>query len=445
MSAFSALSDTGMGADIYYSTKENNLIQSIPMTYNTRLTQDFTSLGAGSSSFLIPANAGLKCPVLVFGYDAGALAAGGVAPQTGSNALPASWGYKALVSVSWRVGGSQQLFLSGSQLLARNLRLCKTKSQRDAIYQLGGSAVIPDNSVLPADPKFLAAYNQRQYAYIPLSFWSDPSVDSLGPPLASDLLSSQTQVTIQFADPSVFWAVSPSLPPAAGALAPAALPDKFTKGYFSIEQLEFSDRSQSMSFQRDMMERTYVQRLNSYDQQELTGELKKVAGVQSVTFAGIMAGGVRALQIYLTDDNDAANSSRMIAPDGVTVIYAGQRYSVYQDGTAAIWNLIDSSAPNYVESPLIVPAPVAVAPAAQASGWVASPSRSEFVMCPFGTPLGSDMEATITVRGLNITNGSITLQLVSPTVGAGSYTVHLVPIFTGAIAYSRGSANILIG
>jgi hypothetical protein len=155
------------------------------------------------------------------------------------------------------------------------------------------------------------------------------------------------------------------------------------------------------------------------------------------------AGGVRALQVYLTDDTDAANSNRMIAPDGINVVYAGQRYSVYQDGTSRIFNLIDSSAPSRVEYPLLVPATAPVI------GWVASPSSSEWVMCPFGTPLGSDMEATITVRGLNITNGSITLELVAPAIAApvanSEYTVHVIPIFTGAIAFSRGSANILIG
>jgi hypothetical protein len=421
MSAFSSLAEAGVGHEIYYSTKSNNLIQSTPVTYNTRLTQDFTSLGAGSSSFLIPANAGMKCPVLVFGYDAGSLAA-----QTGVNALPAGWGYKALENVSFRVGGSQQLFMSGSQLLARNLRLCKTKSQRDALFQLGGSAVTT-----------VGALAVRQYAYIPLTFWADPSVDSLGPPLASDLLNSQTQVTIQFKTPDQFWAVNPAGPA-------VALPAAFTRGYFVLEQHEFMDRSQSMAFRTDMADSTYIQRLNSYDQQELAGKIRQdLTGIQSVTFAGIMAGGVRALQVYLTDDNDPANSNRMIAPDGITVVYAGQRYSVYQDGTSAIFNLIDSSSPSFVDYPLLAPA---VAPAL---GWVASPAKSEWVLCPFGTPLGSDMEATITVRGLNITNGSITLDLVAPAIAApvalSTYTVHVVPIFTGAIAFSRGSANILIG
>jgi hypothetical protein len=133
----------------------------------------------------------------------------------------------------------------------------------------------------------------------------------------------------------------------------------------------------------------------------------------------------------------------MIAPDGITVIYAGQRYAVYQDGTSRIFNLIDSSAPSRVEYPLLVPAtPPAI-------GWVASPSSSEWVMCPFGTPLGSDMESTITIRGLNMTSGACTLDLIAPPLAApvalSTYTVHVVPIFTAAVAFSRGSANILIG
>lgn len=418
MSAFAELSKTGTPHDLYYSGRDNSLIQAAPLSYNTRLNQAFTSLGAGTNAFLIPANSGLKCPVLVFGYDAGALAG-----QAGfANALPASWGYTAIESVSWRVGGSQQLFMSGAQLMARNLRLCKTKSQRDAIAQLGGSAV----GVAAGD------YAIRQYAYIPLTFWSDPCVDSLSPPLASDLLSSQTQVTVSFKPAASFWLTNP-------VSVPVAPPPAFSKGYFVMEQLEMVDRSMSLA-NRDggLANQTYIQRINSYDQQELTASLNGVPGVQTLTFAGVMAGGVRALQVFLTADND--ESGRMIAPDAITVIYAGQRYSVYQDGAAAIFNLIDSSAPNYIDTTALLPS---IAPG---GAWTANPAQSTWVMCPFGQPLGSDMEATITIRGQQISNGSITLDLVAPVGGTSpTYTVHLVPIFTAAIAYSRGSANILIG
>ncbi len=419
MSAFSELSRTGVAHDLYYSGAANSLIQSAPVSYNTRLNQAFTSLGAGTNAFLIPANSGLKCPVLVFGYDAGALAG-----QAGfANALPASWGYSAIESVSWRVGGSQQLFMSGAQLMARNLRLCKTKSQRDAIAQLGGSAV----GVAAGD------YAIRQYAYIPLTQWSDPCVDSLGPPLASDLLSSQTQVTVNFKPAAAFWLTNP-------VSVPVVPPASFSKGYFVIEQLEMVDRSMSLANKDGgLANQTYIQRLNSYDQQELTNSLSGATSApQSLTFAGVMAGGVRALQVWLTADND--DSGLMLVPDAISVIYAGQRYSVYQDGAAAIFNLIDSSAPNYIDTTALLPS---IAPG---GAWGANPVKGEWVMCPFGQPLGSDMEATITVRGQQISNGSITLELVAPVGGTSpTYTVHMVPIFTAAIAYSRGSASILIG
>jgi hypothetical protein len=63
--------------------------------------------------------------------------------------------------------------LTGQQLLARNLRMVRTKNQADSLLNLGGNA-------LSAEADFT---NQGAYAYIPISVWCPPSEDELSVPL----------------------------------------------------------------------------------------------------------------------------------------------------------------------------------------------------------------------------------------------------------------------
>lgn len=419
MSASAELSAISTGRDLYYSDAANSLVQAIPVEYNTRFRQNFATLGGGQQNMFIPPNSGVKHVVLVLGFDP--LTNAAFAAQNGSNALPRGWGYRLLANLSWRVGGSSQYFLSGSQLLARNLRMCKTASQRDAILSLGGD-----------ECKVAADFTVPRYAYIPLSFWSAPSCDGLEVPLASDLLGQQIQVsaTMLSAD-AAFTGV------AAGWAGPApqTLPTALTLGYFQVEQLEMMDRAMSMASARDMDKATYIQAIRSFDQQELVGQLAAAAGEQQITFSGFMSGQVKGLQVYLTDNTDPVNSNVFVAPRDVTLTYAGTKYAEYRDGSSRIWNLIDSSAPAAANASLL---------AAAGGVWTSTGVLSQWAYLPFSQPIANDYEADITVAGKMISNGSVTLTLVSPNP-AKSYTIHVVPVLNAALAFSRGSATVLIG
>jgi hypothetical protein len=418
MSASAELMRISSARDLYYSDAANSLAQSIPVEYNTRFRQNFATLGAGQQNCFIPPNSGVKHVVLVLGFDP--LANPAFAAQTGVNALPRGWGYRALQNTSWRVAGSSQFFLSGSQLLARNLRMCKTQSQRDAILSLAG-----DECKTAAD--FTSG---PKYAYIPLSFWSAPSCDGLEVPIASDLLGQQIQVSATIASMDAIFT-----PNAAGGAPLNALPTAFNVGYFQIEQLEMMDRAMSMGNSRDLDTNTYIQAIRSFDQQELIGQLAAAAGEQQVTFSGFMSGQVKGLQVYLTDNTDPANTNTLIAPRDVTLTYAGAKYAEYRDGSSRIWNLIDGSSPSAVNQSQLV---------AAAGVWTSVPVLSEWAFLPFAQPIANDYEADLTVAGKMISNGSVTLTLVSPNP-AKAYTVHVIPVLNAAIAYSRGSATVLIG
>ena len=193
-----ALARIGAPIDLYYADAENAKVQAIPVEYNTRFSQDFSNKAGGVSVFLIPPGNGLRHVVIALGYRAAT-----INTQTGSRALPRGWGYSAISQISFRIGGSSQFFLSGQQLLARNMRLCRTQSQRDAILSLGGQ-----------ECKVAADFDVDQYAYIPVSVWAAPGDDGICLPLPADLLSQPVQITAEIAPTSAFW-VGPN--PAAGS------------------------------------------------------------------------------------------------------------------------------------------------------------------------------------------------------------------------------------
>jgi hypothetical protein len=402
--------------DLWYSDPKNSLKQNISCEYDTRFSVGFQSLNGGQQVCTIPPGAAIRDVLLVIQFSAASLA-GLAASQNW--ALPQAWGYNAISTVSWRVGGSSEYYMSGSQLLARNLRIMKTQQQKTAMLTLGGNQVsaIPDYAV-------------DQYAYIPLSFWKSPSVDGFEPVLASDLLGQQIQIRVTFNSPASLFAG-----PVTGTAAPLP-PSAFSLGYFQVQQLNMYNKGQSLSEHANMRGETYVAPLRGHDQQELTAQISSGwAPRQAVTIAGIMSGQVRTVQVYLTDNADPTNAALFIAPKEVTLQYAGVNYAQYNDGTSAVWNLLDSSSPSAVPANKLV---------LNNAAWVTSSVQSTWAVLPFAQPTNADFEATMLVAGKPVTNGAITLFITSPDT-TKNYTLHVIPTLNSAMAYSNGSANVLIG
>ena len=406
--------------DLWYSDPMNSLKQAIPVDYDTRFVQAFQSTTTGGQQVLtLPPGAAIRDVILSFGYSATQLTALNGASGVGY-ALPKGWGYAAVDRVSWRVAGSSEYYLTGQQLLLRNLRSTRTQQQAEALLNLGG------NEVSQA-----AAYGVNQNAYIPLSFWKSPCLDSFEPALAADLLGSQIQIRVYFKTPAQFWAALSG--------ATGAPPTNFDHGFFQVQQLNMLNRAQSLAAMEDMSTHTYVAPLRSFDQQMLTAQIPTgwTAGNQ-VTITGIMSGQVKALQVWMVPTAaGVANQNVTIAPYEVRAAYAGVIYSQYDQGTSQIWNLLDSSKPPIFNTNSLTPN-------VGSTAWVSTSTLGEYVMLPFGQPIQSDEEATLLVAGKPIQNGAITLFLTVPD-NTQSYTLYVVPVLNGAIAYSRGSAQILVG
>jgi len=416
MSSAHALVHIGEPHDLYYTDERNAMKQSIPVDYNTRYSQEFSNKASGVSVLVIPPNQGVRHALIVLGYSAASLAS-----ANGSFALERGWGYKAISQVSFRIGGSSQYFLSGDQLLARNLRLCRTKEQRNSILSLGGSEVISTGA---------GSISTDQFAYIPVSVWAAPGEDELGVPLPTDLLSQQVQLTCQLLPATQWWSNSPSFSP---QVQP---PSAFDTAYFQIEQFEMKDRGMALANRVDMNTHMYTMPLPTFDQQEVTFQLGPSAAVQPVVLTGFRAGEVKKVQIWCSPTNDASNDLNWSLPKAVTLLYAGLTYAVYNNGSSAIWNLMDGTAPAAVDQSKLILSPTAP------FAFTSTPVLSQWVELPFAQPTGSDYEADILVHGKEITNGIVNLQVTLPD-STTAWTLHVVYVYNCSVGFSKGSAELI--
>ena len=337
----------------------------------------------------------------------------------GVNALPRGWGYTALAQLSFRVGGSSQYFLSSQQLLARNLRLCRTKEQRNSILSLGGAEVS-------------VATTTAQYAYIPISIWAAPGEDELGVPLPTDLLSQQVQITAQLNPSAAFWAVN-------STGTPAALPTGFDTAYFQIEQLQMKDRGMALANRINMNEHMYSMPLPTFDQQEVVFQNQTQASTGGAyTLTGFRAGEVKKIQVWLAPKVVPTNASiptqqlNWVLPASAEILYAGLKYATYQNGSSAIWNLLDGTAPAAVDNSKLT---------TSGTGFTSTPVLAQWVELPFSQPSGSDYEADLLVHGKEITNGIVNLNITFP--DNGTYDVHVVYVYNATLGFSKGSAEII--
>ena len=322
------------------------------------------------------------------------------------------------------------IFLTGQQLLARNLRMCRTKNQADSLLNLGGNALSTAADFAATAPG--APGGGGAYAYIPISVWSPPSEDELSVPLPGDALGQQIQITVTLAPTSSFW----SAPITITAVADVAPPSAFSNATFTVEQLVMQDRAMAMANRVNLETHSYGMPL-SFDQQEVTigaPQLAATASPQSVVLTGFRAGSVRALQCYLTLDSDTAlgrNLNQFYVPKEITVLYGGVIFSQYLLGSSPIWNLLDGTKPAAVDD-VTVSQPVANA------AFVSTSALSQYVMLPFAQPTGSDFAQDLLTHGKEITNGIVNLQVTMP--DAQQYTLHVIYNYAATISFSRGSA-----
>jgi hypothetical protein len=301
------------------------------------------------------------------------------------------------------------------------MRLISDAYTRNQVYNLGGNQIL--GSAVPA---------ADQYAYIPLPLWTMPDNAGFNPVLAGDLLAQQVQIRITMNAPNTL------IKTAAPAVAGSIVGNLYSVGYFQAEFLRMKDRHQSLANEKDFDSKTYVSPLPcDFDQTELIQTLPAGSGANTpITFSGFQFGEVKAVQVFLTSDDaaDVANPTVYFAPKAVTLQYAGTNYAQYDDFSSRLWNIMDGTAQSAVNTNVL---------SAGAGVWNSAPGLSEWVMLPLAQPISNEKSVEVQANGMVISNGSITLIVTPP--DAKQYKVHCVPILRGALSYSRGSGNILIG
>lgn len=415
-----AFTDLGKVEDLYYTDPDNCKVEAIPVEYNTRFTQSFSSPQGGTSTFIIPPGNGLKHIVIALGYNAG----GVLAAQTGNNALPQAWGYSAIQQISFRIGGSSQYFMSGQQLLAKVLRQVRTQSQAQALLQLGGSAVYNCTYGTAGTGDFA----RNQYAYVVVPIWCMPGADGLNVPLPADTLAQQVQITCTLNPPSAFWLNNGTAAP----LPPAA----FDVASFQVEQLCMVDRGMAISNHVDLNTHELLMPV-IFDQQELQVSIpagqNNINAPYSTSLTGFRSGQVKAIQCWLTRDDDPTNPLLWYAPAAVTVLYAGTIFANYAiNGSSVMFNTLDGTKPPSVSY-------TGLAENAGAAFTAVAGLSSQYALLPFANPTGDDYSAEVLTHGKPILNGLVNLQIVAPT--ADAYTLHVAYIYNSTLVFSKSSAE----
>lgn len=417
----------GKCVDLYYPDPETAHKQCFRTTVNTRYVQQFANLTGGSSVFTIPPNNGIQDIVLTL-----ELPISGVGGLVGAGmAIPRGWGYALIKQVSFRYGGSSQYFLSGQQLLQAALRKCPNSGARDQLFALGGSAAA-GAAAAPGD--FASA--QRAYVWLSLPH-TMPSADGKLPPLPTDLLTQQVQITVElFPIPSIFSEA------AGGAGSPATT---LNSAQFQVQQVILDNQGDALARRVDMTSHALSYPVE-FTQQEVIIPLANAVG-QAVTLTGFRSGEVRNIQVWITKDSDTPvpaqgaiiNPFRWYAPEDMVMTYAGEVYARFDKGSGALWNLV-----NGVQDPAVNE--VAVADAGGAVCSITTPFLGRWLELPFAQTYEDLTAHTTYTAGKPITNGiiNLTFNLPQGLNAAVDYKLHVSYNYNAVLTFSQGTCDYVI-
>jgi len=417
----------GKCVDLYYPDPETAKKQCYRTTQNTRYVQQFANLTGGSSVFTIPPNNGIQDIVLVM-----ELPVSGVGGFVASGlAIPRGWGYALIKQISFRYGGSSQYFLSGQQLLQNAIRKAPNSGARDDLFSLGGNAAA---GAAAAAGDF--AVNQRAYVWLALPH-TIPSADGKLPPLPTDLLTQQVQITVELNPISSIFSEA-----AGGAGTPAST---LSFAEFQVQQVIMENQGDALARRVDMTSHALSYPIE-FTQQEVIIPLAN-AVAQSVTLTGFRSGEVRNIQAWITKDSDTPapaigaiiNPFKWYAPEDMVMTYAGEIFARFDKGSGALWNLV-----NGVQSPAVNEVLVADAGGGVCS--VTSPFLGRWVELPFAQTFEDKTAHSTYTAGKPITNGIVNLQFNLP-VGLGAaadYKLHISYNYNGVLTFSQGTCDYVI-
>lgn len=413
----------GKCVDLYYPDPETAEKQCFRTIQNTRYVQQFANLSGGSSVFTIPPNNGVQDVVLTFELPAIA------GPGNASLAIPRGWGYALIKQISFRYGGSSQYFLSGQQLLQNTLRKAPNASARDDLFSLGGAAAAGAT----------LATAQRAYVWLSLPH-TVPTSEGKLPPLPSDLLTQQIQVTCELFPISSIFSVA-----ATGSAA--SVPTALNFAEFQVQQVILENQGDALARRVDMTSHALSYPIE-FTQQEVVIPLADNATAQTITLTGFRSGEVRNIQCWITVDADTpaapvvgaiVNPFKWYTPEDMIMTYAGEIYARFDKGSGALWNLVNNRQAPAVNEVLV----------ADAGGGVCSVTTTflgRWQELPFAQTVNVDTAHSMYTAGKPITNGIVNLQFNLPQNLAATtgMKLHVSYNYNGVLTFSQGTCDYVI-
>ena len=422
----------GQCVDLYYPDPETAQKACIRTTQNTRYVQTFNNLSGGTNVFTVPPNNGVQDIVCSFGLPIGG--GSGWATTTGL-AVGRGWAYALIKQISFRYGGSSQFFLSGQQVLQTALSMCSDGAQRDGILSLGGSYT---DAAGTAPANF--STQQFGYVWLPLPHCV-PSVVGKLPPIPSDLLTQQIQVTVELYPLSQIFTIN------ANGL-PTYVPTSLAVGQFALQQVIMENQGDALARRVDMTSHILSYPVN-FRQQEIPIQVAGGAsvspatlGLQQVTLTGFRSGEIKEIHCWLTADSantptpavsTAQNPFAWYPLTNVQLLYAGEVYARGDYGSMQLWNLVNGRMTTQATDLLLTSGATASTTVANADGWT---------VLPFGQSYSAETAHSMYVSGKQITNGIANLQFNIPTTAPTStYTLHVSYVYNAVLSFSQGTCD----
>ena len=426
----------GKCEDVYYANPETTKKQCIPTKQTTKYVQGFNTLGAGTNTFLIPANFGLQGVCVAMQLPA--VASGG---GTGL-AVPRGFGYALIKQISYRIGGSTQFFVTGAQMLQHALKRMTNQQAKDDLLTLGGSYLT--GSALEASTNWA-------YVFLDLPFTKATS-EGMPCPLPSDILGSNVQITLELNPLSSIVSNN------GGTIANLS---SLQSGQFQVQQVLMASRDDSLAVRESMAVHQYVYPVE-FVQQEQVVSVANTASVQTITATGFRAGSVKSIECWLTRDSwadsgqtatsvtgasptgiivGAKNPLKWLAPISVQCTYAGDVYARFDVGISQLWNLINGKSSPYVNSVDVSYASSAYSTTGTQYQWCTLPFAQTYDVADTG-------DFTL-VEGLAVTNGIVNIQFQIPPLyqavasGTSDWKLHLSYIYNASAVFSQSSCEMV--
>ena len=416
----------GKCVDLYYPDPETAEKQCFRTTINTKYVVAFNSKNGGTNVLTIPPNMGVQDIMLVLQLP-------DISGSSTGLALAQGWGYSAIKQISYRVGGSSQYFETGLQNFQNCMRLAPDAMSRDALFALGGPqlAVTADWGV---------NFGANKYAYVWLSLpWTRPTSIGKPPPLPTDLLTQQLQITVELYPLT-------SLVNVAGGGSSAGLANGFTTAEFQVQQIQLNNAGDQLARRVDMTTHSLSYPCEFTQQEVQIPLLGLTSGSNtSISLTGFRSGEVKNLQFWLTSQAQEVGNGGVVqpllfyAPQNVIVTYAGDQYARFDNSSSVAWNLINGRQ---------TPTASALALVYSGGAWVSSAQASTWVEAPFAQNYNAETAHSMYMSGKEITNGivqvSFTLPNLAPSVkipAPYNWTFHCSYVYNSVLVFSQGTSD----